>query len=97
MIKQRNPDSRVVAAEIDPVALACARRNGRVFGVEVVESDVDAGIRGDHGPLAGREVYRLERPRVVLDVGADVERPAVGGEVLDVHVLFRAPREDRLP
>jgi release factor glutamine methyltransferase len=44
VVKARNPDARVVAGEIDPGALACARRNGERFGVEVFESDVDRGI-----------------------------------------------------
>jgi release factor glutamine methyltransferase len=44
VVKARNPTARVVAAELDPVALACARRNGARFGVEVVAADVDAGV-----------------------------------------------------
>jgi release factor glutamine methyltransferase len=47
VVKRRNPRARVVAGELDPVALACARRNGERFGVEVVASDVDAGIPPD--------------------------------------------------
>jgi release factor glutamine methyltransferase len=44
VVKARNPEARVVAGELDPAALACARRNGDRFGVEVYASDVDAGI-----------------------------------------------------
>lgn len=44
VVRQRNPGARVFAAELDPVALECARRNGERFGVEVVASDVDAGV-----------------------------------------------------
>jgi release factor glutamine methyltransferase len=44
VIKARNPSARVMAAELDRVALACARRNGARFGVEVVAADVDAGV-----------------------------------------------------
>jgi release factor glutamine methyltransferase len=44
VVKSRNPDARVVAGELDPIALACARRNGDRYGVEVVVSDVDAGL-----------------------------------------------------
>ena len=44
VVKARNPDARVVAAELDPAALACARRNADEFGVEVVAADVDAGV-----------------------------------------------------
>jgi release factor glutamine methyltransferase len=51
VVKQRNPDARVVAAELDRVALACAARNCERYGVELVASDVDADIP-DH--LAGR-------------------------------------------
>jgi release factor glutamine methyltransferase len=51
VVKSRNPEARVVAGELDPVALACARRNGQRFGVEVFISDVDAGIPAE---LEGR-------------------------------------------
>ncbi|HEX4719398.1 MAG TPA: methyltransferase [Thermoleophilaceae bacterium] len=51
VVKARNPGARVVAAELDPVALACARRNGERFGVEVVAADVDEGVPTD---LEGR-------------------------------------------
>lgn len=44
VVKARNPGAHVVAAELHPAALACARRNGDRFGVEVFGSDVDAGI-----------------------------------------------------
>ena len=44
VVKARNPDARVVAGELDPVALACLRRNGARYGVEVVGSDIDAGL-----------------------------------------------------
>lgn len=44
VVKARNPGARVVAAELDERALACARRNGAQVGVEVVASDVDAGV-----------------------------------------------------
>jgi release factor glutamine methyltransferase len=47
VLRARNPDARVVAAEFDPAALACARRNGECFGFEVVASDVDGGIPGE--------------------------------------------------
>ena len=44
VVKARNPDARVVAGELDPAAVGCARRNGDRYGVEVFESDVDAAI-----------------------------------------------------
>ena len=47
VVKARNPSARVVAGELDPPAVGCARRNGERYGVEVVESDVDAGIPAD--------------------------------------------------
>jgi release factor glutamine methyltransferase len=47
VVKARNPEARVVAGELDPAAVACARRNGARYGVEVFESDVDAGIPRD--------------------------------------------------
>jgi release factor glutamine methyltransferase len=51
VIKARNPAARVLAAEADPAALACARRNGGRFGVEVVAADVDDGVPAE---LEGR-------------------------------------------
>jgi release factor glutamine methyltransferase len=51
VIKARNPAARVVAAELDPVALACARRNGARFGIEVIAADVDVGVPSE---LEGR-------------------------------------------
>ena len=51
VVKARNNGAWVAAGELDPAAVACARRNGRRFGVEVVDSDVDAGIPRE---LAGR-------------------------------------------
>jgi release factor glutamine methyltransferase len=44
VVKARNPVARVVAAELDETALACARRNGARFGVEVVAANVDDGV-----------------------------------------------------
>jgi release factor glutamine methyltransferase len=44
VVRARNPGARVVAAELDVAALACARRNGARFGVEVVAADVDEGV-----------------------------------------------------
>jgi release factor glutamine methyltransferase len=51
VVKARNPAARVVAAELDPAALACARRNGERFSVEVVAADVDDGVPSE---LEGR-------------------------------------------
>ena len=51
VVKARNPAARVVAAELDPAALACAHRNGERFGVEVVAADVDDGVPAE---LEGR-------------------------------------------
>src|SRR3954452_3586163 len=51
VVKARNPHARVVAGELDPVALACARRNAARYDVEVFASDVDSGIPAD---LEGR-------------------------------------------
>ena len=51
VVKARNPNARVIAGELDPAALACARRNGELHGVEVYKSDVDAGIPAE---LEGR-------------------------------------------
>ncbi|HYZ28227.1 MAG TPA: methyltransferase [Thermoleophilaceae bacterium] len=44
VVKAHNPGARVVAGELEPAALECARRNGARFGFEVVASDVDAGV-----------------------------------------------------
>jgi release factor glutamine methyltransferase len=51
VVKASNPAARVVAAEVDPAALACARRNGERFSVEVVAADVDDGVPSE---LEGR-------------------------------------------
>lgn len=51
VVKTRNPAARVIAGELDPRALACARANGARFGFEVIESDVDRGLPAD---LEGR-------------------------------------------
>jgi release factor glutamine methyltransferase len=47
VIKDRNPGAQVMAAELDPAALACARRNCDRFGVALVASDIDAGVPDD--------------------------------------------------
>ena len=51
VVKARKPEVRVVAAELDAAALACARRNGARFGVQVVAADVDDGVPAE---LEGR-------------------------------------------
>jgi release factor glutamine methyltransferase len=42
VVKARNPSARVVAAELD--LTECALSNGLRYGVEMVASDVDAGV-----------------------------------------------------
>src|SRR3954447_9960072 len=44
VVKARNPKARVIVAELDPVALAGARGTAASYGIEVVASDVDAGL-----------------------------------------------------
>jgi release factor glutamine methyltransferase len=44
VVARRNPGARVVAADIDATAVACAARNGARHGFEVVQSDIDAAI-----------------------------------------------------
>lgn len=44
VIARRNPAARVIAADVDPAAVACARSNGEQFGFQVLESDVDSAI-----------------------------------------------------
>ena len=51
VVKAANPGCRVVAADADPAALACTRRNAERFGIEVVRAHVDAGLPP---ALAGR-------------------------------------------
>jgi release factor glutamine methyltransferase len=51
VVKAHNPAARVVAAEWDTTALACARRNTARFGVDVVAADVDDGVPAE---LEGR-------------------------------------------
>src|SRR5438874_9955063 len=61
VVKRRNPGARVVGAELDPAALACARRNGARFGVDVVEADVGDGVpaelEGSVGVLTANVPY----------------------------------------
>jgi release factor glutamine methyltransferase len=45
------PDARVLATELDPAALAWARRNTERWGVELLAGDLDAPLPGE---LAGR-------------------------------------------
>jgi release factor glutamine methyltransferase len=88
VVKARNPSARVVAAELDQVALACAQRNTERFGVELVAADVDNGVPPE---LAGTvDVITANVPYVpsgelpfvphdgepesALDGGADGER-----------------------
>jgi release factor glutamine methyltransferase len=99
VVKARNPRARVVAGELDPPAVACARRNGDRFGVEVFASDVDDGIPRD---LEGRvDVLIANIPYVpsaeMVYVPHDGEPPAAfdgGPDGLDwVRRVFEvAPR-----
>jgi release factor glutamine methyltransferase len=99
VVKSRNPHARVVAAELDEAALACARRNGERFGVEVVASDVDAGVAAE---LEGRvDVLTANVPyvptRELAFVPHDGEPHAAldgGGDGLDWvrRVIAVAPR-----
>jgi release factor glutamine methyltransferase len=41
------PSARVVAADADPVAVACAADNGAAYGFEVVHGDLCAGLPGE--------------------------------------------------
>ena len=88
VLKARNPSARVIAAELDPVALACARRNGERFGVEVVASDVDAGVprelEGQVDVITANVPYvpsaeldyvpHAGEPNAALDGGSDGQR-----------------------
>jgi release factor glutamine methyltransferase len=99
VVKARNPDARVVAGELDPAAVACARRNGNRYGVEVFASDIDAGIPAE---LEGRvDVLTANVPYVPTPelpfVPHEGEPPAAldgGPEGLDwIHRVFEiAPR-----
>jgi release factor glutamine methyltransferase len=99
VVKSRNPHARVVAAELDEAALACARRNAERFGVEVVASDVDAGVAAE---LEGRvDVLTANVPyvptRELAFVPHDGEPDAAldgGGDGLDWvrRVIAVAPR-----
>lgn len=51
VVKAANPGSRVVAADADPLALECARRNAARRGIEVVRANVADGLPR---ALAGR-------------------------------------------
>jgi release factor glutamine methyltransferase len=84
VLRAAHPDARVIATDIDPVAVACARRNG----IDALEGDLmaplDASLRGrldvvtavvpyvptDELRLLPRDVVAHE-PRVALDGGPD--------------------------
>jgi release factor glutamine methyltransferase len=84
VMQARRPDARVVATELDPVAVRCARRNGvdvlaghldRPLPGELVGSvDVLTGVvpyvPSDALGLLPRDVLAFE-PRAALDGGAD--------------------------
>jgi release factor glutamine methyltransferase len=61
LVARECPGATVVAADVDPAAVACAARNGKAFGVEVVESDlldaVPAGLRGRVDVLVANVPY----------------------------------------
>jgi release factor glutamine methyltransferase len=63
VITRRNPDARVVAAELD--VTECLESNARRYGFEVVESDVDRGVPPE---LEGRvDVLTANVPYVPTD------------------------------
>ena len=81
VLKARNPRARVVAGEVDPAALACASRNGERYGVEVLRSDVDAGIPPE---LAGRvDVITANVPYVPTHELAFVPHEGEPAQALD--------------
>lgn len=61
VVADRVPTATVLAGERDPRAVACARRNAVRFGIDVYESDVDAGIpvryRGEVDVLTANVPY----------------------------------------
>jgi release factor glutamine methyltransferase len=98
MLAATTPNARVVATDIDPVAVACARRNG----VETYEGSLDESLPSsfagsadvlaavppyvptDQLRLLPRDVLRYE-PRAALDGGSD------GTELL-VEIVRRSGR-----
>jgi release factor glutamine methyltransferase len=64
-LKAARPVARVVATELDPVALGYARRNAEPLGVEVLAGDLDEPLPGT---LAGRvDVLTANVPYVPTD------------------------------
>jgi len=98
VLQAARPAARVIGTELDPVATACARRNG----LEVVDGDLDEGlpdelagrvdvmigvlpyVPDDALHLLPRDVQAFE-PRLALDGGA-------GGLSLVARAVERSPR-----
>jgi release factor glutamine methyltransferase len=89
------PGAIVVAADIDPAAVACAARNGRPYGVEVVRSDllddVPAGLRGLVDVLVANVPYvpDAELDRLPVDAREWEPRQALAGGPDGLSVLRR--------
>lgn len=89
------PDATVVAADIDPTAVACAARNGAQYGVEVVRGDlleaVPARLRGHADVLVANVPYvpDAELSRLPLDAREWEPRQALAGGPDGLSVLRR--------
>jgi release factor glutamine methyltransferase len=89
------PGATVVAADIDPAAVACAARNGGPHGVEVVRSDlldgVPARLRGRVDALVANVPYvpDAELGRLPVDAREWEPRQALAGGPDGLSVLRR--------
>lgn len=89
------PDATVVAADIDPTAVACAARNGAPYGVEVVRSDlldsVPARLLGRVTVLVANVPYvpDAELGRLPVDAREWEPRSALAGGPDGLAVLRR--------
>lgn len=89
------PGATVVAADIDPVAVACAARNAGPYGVEVVRSDLlgdaPARLRGQVAVLVANVPYvpDAELGRLPVDARQWEPRHALAGGSDGLSVLRR--------
>jgi release factor glutamine methyltransferase len=85
VLSRRRPEARVVATEIDPVAVACARANG----IEVYQGDMSGPLPAD---LVGRAVQGESTGQVDVVTAVPPYVPSGELHLLPRDVLAHEPR-----
>ena len=85
VLSRRRPEARVVATEIDPVAVACARANG----IEVYQGDMSGPLPAD---LVGRAVQGEATGQVDVVTAVPPYVPSGELHLLPRDVLAHEPR-----